>query len=157
MKELGWEAYRLDDPLKPLLYRIPLRPLRELSRQLLDAFGLRGLRLVGDPETVVSTVFLCEHVFGDERDRETILRAAVCGGDLLVAFEIVDWTLSACVRDAAQLGMPRAILEMGHFNTEELGMKHIARWLPALLGEPIPVRYLPSGDSFSYILAEKEG
>ena len=72
--------------------------------------------------------------------------------DLLIPLEIVDWTLTSYVRDACQLGMPKAILEMGHFNTEELGMKYLAKLLPEVTGADVPVKFIKSGDTYSYIM-----
>ena len=149
MKELGWEACRMGEETKPLWYKVPKTTAGALSGQLLGAFDLTGARLVGDPETEVQTVFLCEHVQG-RGDYETIAKAAEA--DLMIPLEIVDWTLTSYVRDACQLGMPKAILEMGHFNTEELGMKYLAKLLPEVTGADVPVKFIKSGDTYSYIM-----
>lgn len=50
------------------------------------------------------------------------------------------------------MGMPKVIITMGHFNVEELGMKHLAKELPFVIQEAIPVHYVQSGDSFQYLL-----
>lgn len=149
MKELGWEKYVRGETTKPVWYEIPPTTVKALAKQFLDAFGLTGLRVVGDPEASVSTVYVCEHVNGRPDDNKKIALAAKA--DVMVPLEIVDWTLSEYVRDSAQLGRGKAILEMGHFNTEELGMKYMVRWLPDVVGTELPVHFIPSGDSFSYI------
>ena len=135
---------------KPLWYRIPKTTAKALAALFLEKFNLTGMRIVGDPETEVSTVFLCEHVQGRPNDGEAVAKAAKA--DAIVPLEIVDWTLSAYVRDACQLGNSKVILEMGHFNTEELGMRYMARWLPEVIGAETPVHFVQSGDSFGYIL-----
>lgn len=150
MKELGWEDYVRGETTKPLWYEIPQTTAKELAQWFLEKFDLTGLRIVGDPETKVSTVFVCEHVQGRPNDGEAIAKAVKA--DVMIPLEIVDWTLSAYVRDACQNGIAKAILEMGHFNTEELGMKYMARWLPEVIGGETPVHYIKSGDSFGYIL-----
>lgn len=156
-KELKWEAYAVGDTKKPIVYEIPETTVEKLTRELMGKLNLTGARIVGDKHAAVKKVFLCEHVTGAEisgagMDAIKIREIETEGYDVLIPFEIVDWTISEYVRDSAQLGRPRAIIEMGHFNVEELGMKYLAKLLPDVIGEPIPITYIPSGDSFSYIV-----
>lgn len=150
MKELGWEDYRRGEETKPLWYEIPETTVRELALKLTEAFGLTGARIVGDQEAAVKTVFICEHVQGRPNDYETIAKAKKA--DVMIPLEIVDWTLTEYVRDAVQLGIGKAIIEMGHFNTEELGMKYMAKQISNMLEKKVPVTFIQSGDSYSYVL-----
>ena len=149
-RELGWERYVQGEETKPLWFRIPKTTVPALAQELMEKLNLTGVRIVGDENAEVSTVFLCEHVWGDQRDGGLFARAA--DADVLIPLEIVDWSLAAYIRDAAQQGRGKAIIEMGHFNFEELGMKHMTRWLPDVIGAEIPVEYIQSGDAFRYIL-----
>lgn len=150
MKELGWADYVEGETTKPMWYHIPKTTVKELAKLFMEKFNLTGVRIVGDQEAEVSTVFVCEHIQGRPNDGEAITKAAKA--DVMIPLEIVDWTLSAYVRDACQVGISKAIIEMGHFNTEELGMRYMARWLPEVIGTDVPVHFVQSGDSFSYIL-----
>lgn len=152
-RELGWEGYAEGEATKPLWFRIPETTVYDLAQELMEKLNLNGVRVVGDVHAAASTVFLCEHVNGNRHDDDLIAKAS--GADVLLPLEIVDWSLSEYVRDAAQQGRGKAIIEMGHFNLEELGMKYMTRWLPDVIGAEIPVEYLPSGDSFQYILRKK--
>ncbi len=151
-RELGWENYAEGEATKPLWFRIPKTTVAGLARELMEKLDLNGVRVVGDVNAAVSTVFLCQHVNGDEHDDSIIADAA--GADVMLPLEIVDWTLSEYVRDAAGQGRGKAIIEMGHFNLEELGMKYMTRWLPQVIGADIPVEYLRSGDPFQYLLRD---
>lgn len=151
-RELGWEGYAEGEETKPLWFRIPETTVRDLARELMEKLNLNGVRVVGDVDAAVSTVFLCEHVNGNGHDDDLIAKAA--GADVLLPLEIVDWSLSEYVRDAAQQGRGKAIIEMGHFNFEELGMKYMTQWLPDVIGAGVPVEYLQSGDTFHYILRD---
>lgn len=157
MQELGWEPYCIGFDKKPMLYEIPETTGRALAAELMEKLNLTGARIVGNSDARVRRVFFCEHVsaanfHGRSPDREAIREIEEEGYDALIPFEIIDWTLSAYVRDAAQLGRNKVLIEMGHFNTEEIAMKHMTRWLPQLLGESVPVHFVQSGDSFSYLL-----
>lgn len=156
MKELGWEKYCIGFPNKPLLYEIPETTVGELAHKLLVKFNLNGARIVGDHNAKVKKVFLCEHINGGGfgtffSDCGAIKEIEEEGYDVMIPLEIVDWTLSEYVRDAVQMGKNKAIIEMGHFNVEELGMKYMEKWVPDVIGNEVPVHYIQSGDCFSYI------
>ncbi len=157
MKELDWEKYCIGFPKKPLLYEIPETTVEQLTQELLEKLNLTGARIVGDKQAKIRKVFFCEHVnearFGDFcPDKEAIKEIEAGGYDVLIPFEIIDWTISEYVRDSVQTGRARAIIEMGHFNVEELGMRYMAKWLPEVLEQQVPVVYIQSGDTFDYIL-----
>lgn len=153
-RELGWEQYVVGEETKPLWFEIPKTTVRALAQELMEKINLTGVRLVGDPDAAVSTVFICEHINGNPWDNAAIPKAAQA--DVIIPLEIVDWTLSEYVRDCAQQGRGKAIIEMGHFNAEELGMKYMTRWLPDVIGSELPIEYLQSGDSFHYILRDNK-
>lgn len=150
MEELGWASYLVGDPKKPLLYRIPKRTVRELADELMEKLNLNGLRVVGDLCAPVETVCFCEHILpSDEKGPTRLAREA--DADVYIPLEIIDWTLSAYIRDACQIKQKKVILEMGHFNVEELGMKYLAKHLSRVLPENIPVHFVQSGDSYQYL------
>lgn len=157
MKELDWERYCIGFDKKPLLYEIPETTVRDLTQELLEKLNLTGARIVGSPDAKVRKVFFCEHVtaanfHGKQPDCLAIQEIERENYDAMISFEIVDWTLSEYVRDAVQLGRGKAIIEMGHFNVEEAAMKYMLKWLPELLDNAVPVHFVQSGDSFSYLL-----
>ena len=149
MKELGWEKYVFGDKLKPLWYEIPTMKGYELADLLISKFNLNGLRVVGDLDTDVSVVWLSEHVQGGKMDGDKVSKSV--RADAIIPFEICDYTVTQYVHDSCQLGMKKVILEMGHFNAEEIGMKYMAEWLPQAINcEDIPVEFVQSGDFFQY-------
>jgi putative NIF3 family GTP cyclohydrolase 1 type 2 len=70
--------------------------------------------------------------------------------DVIVAGEILEWTLCAYVRDAAQLGLNKALIVAGHNRTEEAGMKHLPGWLSTVL-PGLPVFFVEAGDPYHYV------
>lgn len=152
MKELGWEEYKLNYPNKPLLFQIPETDAEELGRFLMEKLHLKGLRILGDRHTKVSRVFFCEHVKErDWKEKDKIRQTELDNIDALIPFEIIDWTLAAFVRDCAQMGHPKVMYNVGHFNMEELGMKFMAKWLPTVVGD-IPVHHVFSGDAYDFLI-----
>ena len=53
---------------------------------------------------------------------------------------------------AATLGESKVLLKMRNFNCEELGMKAMARWLPEIIQQPLPITFLPAQDLYYYLL-----
>ena len=70
---------------------------------------------------------------------------------VLIPGELIDWTTASGVRDAGQLGLNKAIMEVGHFNSEELGMKYFARLLKQKVPMDLPVVFVPAADMYQYI------
>ena len=68
----------------------------------------------------------------------------------LIPGEIIDWTVVSYIRDAAQLGMHKALIQTGHFNLEEPGMQYMAEKLAGLVPE-LPVQFIPSGDPYYFV------
>ena len=151
-RELGWQRCMVNTKLKPLVFRIPPTDGEALGQMLKETLGLNGIRVIGDKTAEISTVFICEHLRGGEQDLRQIRRIEKEGAQAIIPLEIVDWTLCAYIRDCCQLGEKKVVYNIGHFNFEELGMKHLARNIPELIGCAVPVEYMNSGDSFDYII-----
>ncbi len=152
MQELGWSEYKLDYPNKPLLFKLPETNAMTLGLELKKKLGLNGIRIIGDKNARVSKVFICEHLRDRDWDvNDKILKTELEDIDAIIPLEIVDWTLCAFVRDCCSLDKKKVIYNIGHFNFEEPGMKHMAKWLKNLL-EDVPVHFVASGDSFDFII-----
>ena len=153
MEELGWKPYCISDPKKPLWFEIPETTAEKLADELMEKWNLNGLRIVGNKNAVVKTVFFAEHVIASEWDKYDLPKInAAQKADCIIPFEIVDYTLTQYVRDAAFMGLNKVMFEMGHFTAEELGMKYLTRLLPDYLNNEIKVVYIQSGDTFDYQL-----
>jgi len=47
------------------------------------------------------------------------------------------------------------LINIGHFNWEELGMRYMEDWLKKLLPETVCVTYVKSDDIYHYVLREE--
>ena len=72
--------------------------------------------------------------------------------DVIIPGEVIDWTVLSYVRDAIELGKTKAVINLGHYNWEELGMKYMKDWLSELVDKDLPVTYVPSGDMYNFIV-----
>lgn len=153
---LGWKDYYapLGDQ-KPFsrCYHLPAQTLEELACSLRDKLHLNTGRIVGNRDAVVSNVVFAGHIFPswDEAERKQTLLLSRDDVDVLIAFELIDWTTMEYARDAAQLGKNKAIIQTGHFATEEPGMIYLASKLKTLFGDELPVQFVASGDPYWFV------
>lgn len=152
LKDLGWAKYLDKEFPLPHCYMIPSTTVPALVDFLKKKLGMKVIRIVGNPETKCSRVGILvgggSLGLGDEKMpaalmNEQQLDAIICG-------EITEWTLSAYVRDAAALGLNKAMIIVGHERSEEPGMKELANSLRPLL-KGIPVNFSDAGEPFAYL------
>ena len=165
LKYLDWEdkaEVRTDTGLFAH-YLVQIEPLsvRDLSLYLIDRIGLNGARIVGDPDMMVSRIALVGHLFPTEYKRKDgskgeysvkVIETLEKDADVIIPGEVIDWTVLSYVRDAMQLNKKKAVINLGHFNWEELGMKYMKDWLSELLEDQIKVTYVPSEDMYGFIV-----
>ena len=149
MVTLGWEKYLSCDPARPMVFELPETPVKEIGRQIIEKFRLTGLKMLGNTEAKVRKVAIAGHILGGDNDTITWIEQE--GIELVIAMELIDFTVSEYIRDSAMLQRPKAILAVGHFNTEEPGMEYMVRYIPEALGTAIPCRYIQSGDMYEFM------
>ena len=117
----------------------------------MEKFDVTGMRVVGDLNAKIKKVCFIEHLGGGKGDLEKLNKAVEY--DALIPLEICDYTISAYVTDEAFIHHNKVILEMGHFNVEQLGMKYMFKWLPqAIEDDSIPLEFVPARDTYQYVL-----
>lgn len=169
IKHLGWEQYqRMDLPgASPIFmpFDLPKTTVKELCKHLVDSIEMNGLRYVGNPDDEISRVAIVAHLYPNsfEEDRieadgtyhdyaMTVMELMENNNvDVILPGEIIEWTVLSYIRDAVQLGKTKALINLGHFNWEELGMKEAANWLRDITDNAVPVHYVPSGDPYNFI------
>ncbi|MBF1103203.1 MAG: Nif3-like dinuclear metal center hexameric protein [Solobacterium sp.] len=150
IKEMQWERYVIGDYRRSRTFAFPGITAKELAKQMVDKMKLNGTRIIGDPDTIVRKAAIPMHLIGDA-DNHELAHCEKDKIDCLLTMEMTDYTVQEYIRDSSYVGVPRAIIAIGHFNIEEMGMKYMSRWLPEVVGE-IPVHFIQSGDAYQYIV-----
>lgn len=158
-EESGWKQYRIPStPSEDFIdkfggcYEIPETTLEELCTFYKERFEMDVIQIVGDPKMKVRRVGVL--VGGGSLGlgienlpmrlmNEKNLDLAICG-------DITEWTLSAYIRDAAQMGMNKGMLVLGHERSEEAGMKHLPQWMHSIVGDT-EVIFLDAKEPFLYL------
>jgi len=168
LRYLGWEgSARLDrdtGSFAHYIIELPETTLGGLCRKIINTVGLNGVRYIGDPNAKIRRAAIVGHLcFGEcgivRKDGTPVeygvqvIRVLEEGVDVILPGEVIDWTTLSYIRDAVQQGRVKGMINMGHLNWEELGMRYAREWVSELLGGEVPVSYVPSEDMYSYMLA----
>lgn len=131
--EHGNYQYTLDEPITP----------RELAARVEKAFGIAHVRICGVTDEPCSRLALCWGAPWGVFDE------MVGDAEIVLAGETCEWQVGEYARNAAQLGMRKALLILGHCGSETDGMKHVA----GIMQEKLPqleIRYFESGEVYTY-------
>jgi len=149
-RELGWEAYRL--PEEKHCYQIPPTTVAALSAFFKDKLDVKVIQIIGNPAAAVERVGILvgggSLGLGSEPMPMALMKKERL--DVVICGEILEWTLAAYARDAAQLGLNKALIILGHNRSEEVGMKYLKTWLEPLL-PGIPILFVEAGEPFAYL------
>ena len=139
VETLGWQGYM--GAGSPLRFTIPKTTLLQLSRELTTKFNARTVRVVGDPNLVVTHVAIRPGASGLQKQVLALRSDEV---EVLIAGESAEWETVEYVRDASAQGRHKALILLGHEVTEEAGMKECADDLRPLF-PGLPVIHIPAG------------
>src|ERR1700733_12468346 len=118
LEALGWQSYaRPDDPFYAT---IPPISLAALAKQIQAKLKANTLRVVGDPNLVITHVALRPGASGLEKQVTALRPEAV---ELLIAGEASEWETVEYVRDASTQGRHKALIPLGHEVSKEPGME----------------------------------
>lgn len=150
MKVLNWEEHLIGSISKPMTFKFDNKTASDIANELIVKTNLNGIRITGDPNTVVKKLRIISHVIG-QGDNDMIKLIEEEDIDAVITLEITDYTVSEYIRDSAMLSRPRVAINMGHFNTEEPGMQYMLEYLPKVVKD-IPISYVQSGDAYNFIV-----
>ena len=133
-----------DSPFEWPLYRIPETTVRQLAATMKEKLGANVVRVVGKPDMKVTRVGFTCGAMGSGAQIRVLQSEQV---EVLLAGESPEWETTEYVRDAVAEGRRKAVIFLGHRNSEEAGMEYCARWLKTFVPE-VPVEFIPAGDPF---------
>ena len=142
IEALGWQGHVACGD--PCVLDLPETSVGELAAAMKDALGARAVRAIGDASLRSGKVGLCLGAASAVVQIRMLQRDDV---EVLVVGEAREWETVEYVRDAADAGLRKAIILLGHCASEEAGMRHLADWLGELL-PAVPVEFVPAGDPF---------
>ncbi len=135
MRRLGWTPYA--DLADPQHFTLPQTTLLGLTRTMRRKLNASTMRVIGNPDMPVRSV------------RTSWGYAMKAGGipmldsnaDVVVVGETWEWELQEYARDLVSAGRNKALVVLGHVNSEQWGMQYCAEWLKTFVSE-VPIQFL---------------
>ncbi|MGK7394317.1 MAG: Nif3-like dinuclear metal center hexameric protein [Candidatus Cyclobacteriaceae bacterium M3_2C_046] len=142
VQKLNWQDHTFKGQLDQ--FRFENTDLDDLLRHLKNTFPGNAFYVVGNPEMEVNQVHLAPGSPGAARHFEILKNPEV---DVLIAGEVPQWETYEYVRDAVAQGRNKAVIFLGHVNSEEAGMAFAAAWMKEFI-QDIPIFFVESGPSY---------
>lgn len=139
IEALDWGAYRNNGQM---VFSIPPVSLATLAANLEKTFNTTTVRVVGNGEMTTTKIGIVPGAYGYLNQIEMINREDV---ETLIVGESREWETVEYVRDMVELGGQKALIIMGHADSEDPGMKYCADWLRNFIDE-VPVKHIPAGN-----------
>ncbi len=136
---IGWSKYLSTD--QPRVYVLPRVRLRDLAKDIERRLRLPAIRVIGDPQALVSRGALMQ---GTAPFHAATVFPNV---DVIVAGEQREWEGVEYVFDANTAGQQKGLILIGHWVSEDQGMRLCADWLRSFVTD-VPVEWIPAGDPF---------
>lgn len=136
---IGWDKYVSRD--EPRVYVLPPTRLGDLARDIERRLKLPTIRVIGHPDFMVGRGALMQ---GTAPFHAATVLPTV---DVVVAGEQREWEGVEYAFDANTAGMPKGLILIGHWVSEDQGMRLCADWLKTFVTE-VPVEWIPAGDPF---------
>lgn len=140
--KLGWKDYTVTD--QPNHFKLPETTLKTLCENLKKTFPKNAFYIVGNAGMKVSNVWLAEGAPGSGQHIQLLERNDV---DVVITGEAQQWETYEYTRDAVAQGRNKAVIFLGHINSEEAGMDFCSDWLKTFIKD-IPITFIECGPSY---------
>jgi len=148
VRELGWidelEGYSSFAPI----IRLPGMTVAEIATHVKSKLGLKQVRVVGDSAMSCERIGILVGYRGGGNPAIPLFEQENL--DLILYGEGPEWETPEYVRDSLAQNKPRALLILGHAESEAPGMKYLAELLQTKLPD-IPVHFIPEEPLFEIL------
>jgi putative NIF3 family GTP cyclohydrolase 1 type 2 len=142
VEKLGWKNYSVKGSTNQFV--LPETTLKDLLKNLKQVFPENAFYVIGNPDMKLSNVRLAEGAPGSATHIRLLEDKNV---DLVLAGESPQWETYEYMRDVVAQGRQKAIIFLGHINSEEAGMNYCSSWLKGFIKD-LPVYFIECGPSF---------
>ncbi|WEK53025.1 MAG: Nif3-like dinuclear metal center hexameric protein [Candidatus Cohnella colombiensis] len=148
IRALDWEPYVNETFPTATVVTIPAISVSETAEYVKMRLGISTLRVVGDLTKSCSRIGL---LVGNRGGSELAIPLFEQHRlDLIVYGEGPEWETPEYVRDAVHMGEDKALLVLGHLESEQPGMKRLAERLSKMFAT-VPVHFIPVDSVFKFV------
>ncbi|MBM1107590.1 Nif3-like dinuclear metal center hexameric protein [Aurantibacter crassamenti] len=142
VNKLGWQTNQSSK--NPYKFSFQETTLSAFLKSIKKVFPENAFQVVGDSTMNLTNVVLVPGASGSMAQIGQLRKSDV---DVVIAGEVPQWETYEYVRDANLQGRKKAILFIGHINSEESGMNFCADWLSEFIND-IPIHFIACGSSY---------
>jgi len=142
VQKLGWKKFLVKGTTSQ--FALPETTLGELLKYLKGIFPKNSFYVVGKPDMKLKNIRLAEGAPGSAMHIKVLEDSNI---DVVLAGESQQWETYEYMRDAVAQEKNKAIIFLGHINSEEYGMNYCAEWLRGFI-KNVPVQFIECGPSF---------
>jgi putative NIF3 family GTP cyclohydrolase 1 type 2 len=145
---LGWQGQEVEHFPTCSVVEIPPLTAREAAEHAKARLGIGYVRIAGDMDADCRRIGVMVGYRGGAQHAVPLIERH--GLDLVLCGEGPEWETPEYIRDAAHLGRAKALIALGHAESEAAGMKLLAERLQAKYPE-LPVRFLAEEPVFRIV------
>lgn len=148
LMELEWQPYVTEHREAASLLTVPAMKLGEAAAYLKQRLGISYVRIAGDLKMPCSRIGILVGYRGSADQA-----IPLWGGeqlDLIIAGEGPEWETPEYIKDAVHQGHKKALIMLGHAESEAPGMKLLALRLAAAYPD-LPVHFVPQAPVFQVV------
>lgn len=142
MRQMGWE--KNVDSANSNMFIFEGKTLLELAREIETKLNIKTLRVLGDPKMPVKRAVIGYVNTSLEQGVQLISHDDV---DTIIIGEANEWDVNEYAIDTYSTGKNKAVIYLGHLNSDVPGMKFCAEWLKGIIKE-VPVEYIDFPEPF---------
>ena len=116
----------------------------ELGLLIEERLGLKNVRIAGEKNKPIKKLALC---FGSPGGIFELISDVKI--ESMLVGEVCEWKVCEYARDAAELGINKSVIAMGHIGSERCGMRLLSEKLANKYAE-IKVKYFENDEVYSY-------
>jgi putative NIF3 family GTP cyclohydrolase 1 type 2 len=148
LQALGWKNYEIEDKQISSVLEIPEASLQNVISYIKNSLGIESVRFVGDLNTPCRRVGI---VVGYRGGGDVVIPLFEKDNlDLVICGEGPEWETPEYVRDAVSQGGQKALIAIGHAESETPGMKYLAQFLQERFPD-VPVHFMADKPIFQTI------
>ncbi|KXG10841.1 hypothetical protein AT864_01432 [Anoxybacillus sp. P3H1B] len=148
VRALEWEAYVSEHQPAATILIIPKMTVKEIAEYVKRRLGIPFVRVSGDLSAPCTRIGLLAGYRGGGALSIPLFEKE--GLDLIIYGEGPEWETPEYVRDAVHLGRQKALIVLGHAESEEPGMKYLAEWLKVIFSN-IPICFISEKPIFQVV------
>lgn len=138
-RRLGWTP----DSDDPRAFTLPQTTLGELAKFLRLRLKASTMRVIGKPET---TIKRARSSWGYIQKPDGI-KLLDSDADVVLVGETWEWELQEYAKDLVSSGRNKALIVIGHINSEQWGMEYCAEWMRGFIKE-VPIQFLEMDEPY---------